>query len=81
MINKELILLDFVKNLENAWTYTKLTNTEKNKFIDLIETGIFSENIKGTYNQKWNILDNMYNAYIIGLGYDGYNWRSNNEER
>lgn len=74
-IEKKDFLHDFIIMTKASWTYNKMTEDEKSRCIDLLT----SERVKMCllYNDKhkWRILNAVYNAYLLGLGYDGFEWR------
>ena len=75
MKTKELTVYDFREMIKNSWTYEKLTDIEKENWeMLLIDTRTLSC-LKGNYNTRWNILQAIYHAYLIGLGYTDFKWR------
>ena len=54
-----------------------MTQTEKDKWNVVLFSTRTANAIKGTYNQRWNILQALYGAYLIGIGYDNFSWREN----
>lgn len=74
--NKDNILYDFNDMIKNSWTYNKMTEDEQNAWFEkVINTERTQNSLKGTYNQRWNILQALYGAYLIGIGYDNFSWR------
>lgn len=73
------ILNDFDKMIEKSWTYAKMTQQEKDKWYEILTSNRTKECIKGTYKQKWTILNAIYGAYLFGLGYTDFNWRESGE--
>ena len=74
--NKENTLQDFYNMILNSWTYNKLTKEESNKFDELMEHTRTQNALKGTYEQRWEILQAIYGAFLYGCGYNGPEWRS-----
>lgn len=75
MKNKENAIKDFADMIEKSWTYAKFTKKEIenwNKIINFIQN---TKEVKGTYEQRWDALHTIYYAYLIGIGYKGWNWR------
>lgn len=72
---KELSLVDFVGMIEKSWTYDKLTKEEREQFYLTFNSERIREALKGTYIQRWNILQAIYYAFLAGIGYDGCTWR------
>ncbi len=79
MQNKENAKRDFIKIICNSWTYNKMTEKEQKTICEIIK---FS-GVVGTYNQRYNILHQLYFAFLQGLGYEGNGtgWRATEEER
>lgn len=73
---KENTKQEFVKMIAQSWTYEKMTAHEKTYWILLVNDVKTENAIKGTFDQRWDILNAIYYAYLIGIGYDGHNWRS-----
>lgn len=77
---KENIRTDYMEMIQNSWTYQRLTQKEKDKWVELLQLTDAYGVLKGTYNQIWQVLGMVYQSYIVGLGYDNFNWRSTKEE-
>lgn len=75
--NKDNILYDFNDMIKYSWTYERMTQTEKDNWNVVLFSTRTANAIKGTYNQRWNILQALYGAYLIGIGYDNFSWREN----
>lgn len=80
MKDKENIVNNYNRMTVESWTYGRMTQEEKDKWNKLLETNRILETLKGTYNQRWEILNSIYYAYLLGIGYDSPNWRSTKEE-
>lgn len=76
---KENVICDFWEMIENSWTFGKMNKEEKNRLVEVLDGVIVRDSLKGAYNQRWKILQAVYNSFLIGLGYDGMNWREENE--
>lgn len=74
-MEKEKVFVEFKEMIINSWTYNRMTNEEQNKFFEHLTWERAQKIIKGTYAQRWNILNELYHCYLLGLGYDGFNWR------
>ena len=73
---KENVFVDFHDMIRNSWTFQKLTEKEQNQICYLILDRRTSENIKGTYKQRWGALNALYYAFLIALDYNNDpNWR------
>lgn len=72
---KENALLQFIGMTCKSWTFNRMTQAEKEKCIDALYFPNEQGMLKGTFRQRWDILNAVYNAYLSGLGYVGGNWR------
>ena len=73
MKNYRAAITDWKNMISESWTWEKLTEEERNKFLELV-----TENepyIKGNYEERQEILGMIYNAFLCGLGYTGMHWR------
>ena len=77
-MEKENAIKNFFEMTKKSWTYGKLTEEEKLQFEKTLEAVPVQEAIKGTYNQRWKVLQAVYMAFLNGCGYNDFNWR---EER
>ena len=74
-MEKEKALEKFAEMIGQSWTYEKMTKEEKEKLRDLIYSDRVIETQKGTYKQRWCILQAIYYAYLMGLDYKPIGWR------
>lgn len=72
---KENVLIDFKKMIKQLWTYDRLTIEERDRLFKCFESIQTKEALKGTYQQRWEILQSIYSAFLLGVGYDSFNWR------
>ncbi len=77
---KENILNDFIKMIQASWTYNRMTENEKAKIIETLNHVRTIDALKGTYKQRWNILNAIYGAFLAGIGYDGCTWRETKKD-
>ena len=77
---KELSLFDFICLIEKSWTYDKLTKEERKQLYLTFNSERTREALKGTYKQRWDILQAIYGAFLAGVGYDDYAWREELED-
>lgn len=78
--DKETAHRDFGHMVMQSWTYAKMTEEEKDRALSAI---LFAKNqglLFGNYNQRWQQLNAIYNAFLLGLGYEGGNWRETDED-
>ena len=74
-MEKEKALYDFKVMIEKSWTYEKMTREEKDNWERVLNDIRTITCLKGNYNTRWNILQAIYMSYLIGIGYDSFNWR------
>lgn len=70
-LNKNNARRDFNSTILNSWTWARLDDGERNRAMDAIELAVIS----GTYDQRIATLASVYRAFLLGVGYDGFNWR------
>lgn len=77
---KENVFVDFYDMIRKSWTYQKLTEKEQNKLAYIIFNKRTSDDIKGTYKQRWGALNALYYAFLIALDYDNNpDWRADHD--
>lgn len=77
---KENVFVDFYDMIRNSWTFQRLTEKEQNKITYIIFDKRTSEDIKGTYKQRWGALNALYYAFLMALDYDNNpEWRADHE--
>lgn len=82
MNNKELIEKFNNDIIIKSWTYEKLTNKEKEQWNNTIfDSPMVEKALKGRDFQKYHILNTIYHAFLMGCGYDNFNWRCTEEEK
>jgi len=69
--NKDDARKDFNSLIIKSWTWERLTDEERGRAID----AIMSTKMTGSYDQRWATLNSVYNAFLLGVGYDGPRWR------
>ena len=74
-MNKEIAVNDFVNMIQASWTWKRLTNDERKRFMDLLILAQNRNDIKGTYEQRRNNLHLMYEAFLQGCKYEPIGWR------
>lgn len=73
----EVINKYFKNVIKNSWTWERLTEEEKRRFVNL---DIFSE-IKGNKDAREQWLFTIYAGFLFGCGYDDFGWRETEEEK
>lgn len=79
-MEKEKALYDFKVMIEQSWTYEKMTREEKDNWERVLNDVRTITCLKGNYDIRWNILQALYMSYLIGIGYDSFNWRESESE-
>lgn len=74
-MDKENAINNFYEMIRHSWTYDKLTDEEKQQFDKTLKSVQMQEVLKGTYQQRWKILQAIYMAFLNGCGYNDFNWR------
>lgn len=69
--NKENAKNNWCDMVLKSWTYARLTTDERNRLTNAISRTKFS----GTYRQRCEVLNAVYYAFMLGLGYNGPEWR------
>lgn len=77
---KENATKDFLEMIKHSWTWERLTQKEKDQFAEgwhtIVECWEGSDKaIKGSYHDRWSILNAMYLMFLKGVGYDNNNPR------
>lgn len=72
---KENALYNYITMTEKSWTFEKMTKEEQKRLYKVFNDIRTSNALKGTYHQRWEILQAIYHAYLIGIGYTDFNWR------
>ena len=57
--------------IKKSWTWDRLTEEERQHFIDM---DVF-DNIKGNDKQRIEWLNTIYQAFLTGIGYEPIGWR------
>lgn len=78
--NKEHATHYFMRMVYNSWTYGRMTSKEQERLESAVVWAGDQGMIKGTFDQRWKILQAIYNAFLSGLGYDGPTWREPNPD-
>ena len=76
---KENAIENFNKMIHNSWTYEKLTTAEKQNWENVLDSTPTKEAVKGTYQQRWKILQAIYSGFLNALDYKPINWREESE--
>lgn len=68
-MDKEKVIENFNNMIIKSWTYEKLTEAQKKQWKNALDTTPIKKAIKGTYKQRWDILNGIYTAFLYGCGY------------
>lgn len=74
-MDKEKVIENFNNMIIKSWTYARLTSAEKDQWKRTLESAPLKAAVKGTYKQRWNILNGIYTAFLYGCGYTDFKWR------
>ena len=77
--NKNEAINLYIDMIQKSWTYQRLTEEEKTRLMDTINWGEQQGIIKGTFKQRWDILQLMYHSYLNALDYKPIGWREDDE--
>lgn len=69
---KEQAQADFITMTRNSWTFQRMTQKEQEAAIQAL---LCSEMLKGSYKQRYSALNAVYRAFLLGICYDGPQWR------
>lgn len=71
MKHKENAVDDFLRMIRQSWTWKRLTEGERNRFIEVLH----QVRVSGTYDQRYEQANNFYHAFLYGAGYSPIGWR------
>ena len=69
---KEQAQADYIAMIRNSWTFQRMTQEEQDKAIKALHC---HDMLQGSYKQRWYTMEAVYWAYLLGIGYDGAQWR------
>lgn len=69
---KEQAQADFIAMTRNSWTFQRMTQKEQDTAIQAL---LCSGMLKGSYKQRYCALNAVYRAFLLGIGYNGPQWR------
>lgn len=75
MEEKVEIKNQYLDMIFQSWTWDRLYKDEKDRFIELINSDHILKLLKGTRAARWNILNGLYESFLIGVGYTPVDWR------
>lgn len=69
---------DYFQNvIKKSWTWGRLTEEERKRFIDM---DVF-DRIKGNDKTRIEWLNTIYHSFLAALGYEWARWRETEEEK
>lgn len=78
MIKYSSAVEDYFSNvIKKSWTWNRLTEEERRRFIDM---GVF-DRIKGNNKTRVEWLITIYDSFLSALGYKPIGWRETEEEK
>jgi len=75
MEEKVEIKNQYLDMIFQSWTWDRLYKDERDRFIALINSDHILKLLKGTRAARWNILNGLYESFLIGVGYTPTDWR------
>lgn len=77
MIKYSSAVEDYFQNvIKKSWTWDRLTEEERRRFIDM---DVF-DRIKGNDKTRIEWLNTIYNAFLSALGYKSVGWRETEDD-
>lgn len=79
---KIIILAQYRSMIIESWTFQRLTEEEKDRLLNKVltpDSAQLREALKGRRGHCWDILQTIYNSYLIALDYKPINWREEKE--
>lgn len=78
---KAMLLAEFRTMISHSWTFERLTEKEKERIMIVLSEKDFRtmRALKGTKQQRWNILNAIYSSFLIVLDYKPIGWREKEE--
>lgn len=78
MVKYSSAVEDYFQNvIKKSWTWDRLTEEERRRFIDM---DVF-DRIKGNNKTRVEWLNTIYDSFLSALGYKPIGWRETEEEK
>lgn len=74
--DKEKAKDDWYDMIKLSWTYARLTEDERNRLANTIKF----VKLFGSYDQRWEILQSVYFAFLNALDYKSVGWRETDQD-
>lgn len=78
--DKNEAINEFIEMIKKSWTYERLTTEEKQRFLNTIEWGKQQGIIKGSWLERWHILQLTYDSFLNALDYKPTGWREPDDD-
>ena len=73
--SKENAFIKFVCMTCRSWTFNRMTDVEKKNCISAFQFATRDDKLRGNFLARWDILQSVYEAFLLALGYNGAGWR------
>lgn len=73
---KEEALADWLEMIKQSWTWKAMTEEERETCENAIDWFARQKMLKGTYKERWQLLNGAYHMFIEGLGDIESGWRA-----
>ena len=73
--DKSMAYSDHAASVKNSWTYARMTDDERERYMTVLFFVNKQNMVRGTYEQRVHYLNGVYNAFLAGIGYSGPDWR------
>ena len=80
-IDKENVYSEFVRMIEQSWTFSRMEEAEQRDCYKALHDVLLHGWLHGNARARWHTMQVVYNAFLLGIGYDGGNWRNTEEEK
>lgn len=79
---KENAIPDALFVISHSWTWDKMTETEKARFMEEISgtSTAAGKALRGGYDVRYFTVLALFSAFLAGLGYTGPRWRADPDE-
>lgn len=64
--DKAKAIPDWMDMTFQSWTYSALTDEQREKWRELQKKQWFRDAVRGTYKQRWDVLQAIYMAFLEG---------------
>ena len=77
---KETALIDYKHMIRKSWAYARLTQKEKENWENMLESIQTRNALKGSWQNRWDILQALYTSYLSALDYKPIGWREEQKD-